>query len=41
MYIRLVSLHSKALVCQERGEGERGGKGERERESVCIYICVY
>ena len=39
MYIKVVSLHSEASVCRERGEGERGKGGERERESVCM--CVY
>jgi hypothetical protein len=34
MYIRVVSLHSEALMCRDR-EIER----ERERESVCV--CVY
>jgi hypothetical protein len=38
MYIRVVSLHSEALVCRERGEGERGGKGEKERKSVCVSV---
>ena len=38
MYIRVVSLHSEAQVCRERGrrEGERGRK--RERECVCVSV---
>lgn len=39
MYIRVVSLHSEAQVCQERGRRERGKGGERERERECV--CVY
>ena len=40
MYIRVVSLHSEASVCRERGEGKRGGKGEKERErgGVCVSV---
>jgi hypothetical protein len=35
MYIGVASLHSEALVCRERGEGEREReRGERERECV-------
>ena len=42
MYIRVVSLHSEASVCRERGEGEgeRGGKGEKEGERECVCIAV-
>ena len=36
MYIRIVSLHSEASVCRERGEGGR----EKERESECICVCL-